>query len=411
MQKEDHPDISAIIDAIDSVNALLSGDSSEKEGLMAQIKGVYVKEHHDHPIVQTKNGEYRTYIGHGHKARRLVQRAKKQDLIDYLYEYYKNGEKEPITLRDAEDAFINYKREVLEVDTDTAKRLHYLSGFFEEIEKRELITLTRDEFRSFIHKKTKKERPKEYLIKAVVQLLHGTFRYAVEKGEIIADISDGIQPKEFFKDCDNTKKFAGDKIFLPEDIENITASMKKIKGNPRALIVRLSILTGMRSAEIVALKWEDVRDNSIHIHRQQKLLLDENGHRIGFIELPYTKDERSHPHGGRLFPRTPEIDEVLEEAKQCCPKTIDGYIFTDNRGEWISKTSYELFLKRQMRKLGYTITNNHSFRMTLNSNVLLKKGISSANRAFILGHSVETNERFYSFTRDEQIGEIGKLIG
>ena len=49
--------------------------------------------------------------------------------------------------------------------------------------------------------------------------------------------------------------------------------------------------------------------------------------------------------------------------------------------------------------------------MTLNSNVLLKKGVSSANRAFILGHSVETNERFYSFTRDEQIGEIGKLIG
>ena len=90
---------------------------------------------------------------------------------------------------------------------------------------------------------------------------------------------------------------------------------------------------------------------------------------------------------------------------------IDGYIFTDNRGEWISKNSYELFLKRQMRKLGYTITNNHSFRMTLNSNVLLKKGVSSANRAFILGHSVETNERFYSFTRDEQIDEIRKLIG
>lgn len=49
--------------------------------------------------------------------------------------------------------------------------------------------------------------------------------------------------------------------------------------------------------------------------------------------------------------------------------------------------------------------------MTLNSNVLLKKGVSSANRAFILGHSVETNERFYSFTRDEQIDEIRKLIG
>ena len=44
---------------------------------------------------------------------------------------------------------------VLDVDADTAKRLHYLSGFYEEIEKRELISLTKDELRSFIHKKTK----------------------------------------------------------------------------------------------------------------------------------------------------------------------------------------------------------------------------------------------------------------
>ena len=49
--------------------------------------------------------------------------------------------------------------------------------------------------------------------------------------------------------------------------------------------------------------------------------------------------------------------------------------------------------------------------MTQNSNVLHKKRVSSPNRAIILGHSVETNERFYSYTRDEQIGEIGKLIG
>jgi integrase len=411
MKKENRPSENAIIDLMDSVNALLSSGSGEKEGIVAQIKAAYVKEHHDHPIVQTKNGEYRTYIGHSHKTRRLVQRAREKDLINYLYEYYKNGEKKPITLRGAEDAFIEYKRDVLNIDADTAKRLQYLSGFFKEIENRELITLTRDELRTFIHKKVMEEHPREYKIKAVVQLLHGSFRYAVEAGEIQVDVTGDIQPKEFFKDCDNTKKTAREKIFLPEDIEKITASMKEIKDNPRALAVRLSILTGMRSAEIVALKWEDIRDTSIHIHRQQKLLLDENGHRVGYVELPYTKDERRHPHGGRLFPRTPEINEVLEDAKLCCPISNNGYIFTDDQGEWISKNSYELFLKRQMRKLGYTITNNHSFRMSLNSNVLLRKGVSPANRAFILGHSVETNERYYSYTRDEQVDEIGRLIG
>ena len=45
-----------------------------------------------------------------------------------------------------------------------------------------------------------------------------------------------------------------------------------------------------------------------------------------------------------------------------------------------------------LTNLGFDITNNHAFRMTLNSNVLAKKlNIPVAKRAELLGHSVETN--------------------
>lgn len=35
-----------------------------------------------------------------------------------------------------------------------------------------------------------------------------------------------------------------------------------------------------------------------------------------FYDVEYTKDERKHPHGGRYIPRTSEINEVIELAKQ-----------------------------------------------------------------------------------------------
>ena len=31
-------------------------------------------------------------------------------------------------------------------------------------------------------------------------------------------------------------------------------------------------------------------------------------------ELPHTKDERRHPHNGRLVPITPELREILDHA-------------------------------------------------------------------------------------------------
>ncbi len=45
-------------------------------------------------------------------------------------------------------------------------------------------------------------------------------------------------------------------------------------------------------------------------------------------------------------------------------------------------------------------TNNHAFRIAFNSR-LIDLGFNARERALVLGHAVETNERFYS-KRDER---------
>ena len=85
------------------------------------------------------------------------------------------------------------------------------------------------------------------------------------------------------------------------------------------------------------------------------------------------------------------------------------YVFCNADGEWVKMNAYESCLRRFMRSMGYSVTNNHAFRMSLNSNSLIPKGIPVADRARLLGHSVETNLRHYSFARigvDEEIRNL-----
>ena len=56
--------------------------------------------------------------------------------------------------------------------------------------------------------------------------------------------------------------------------------------------------------------------------------------------------------------------------------------------------------------MGFKVTNNHALRMSLNSNVLIPLGISVADRAAMLGHSVETNLKFYSYAQKGYIEDV-----
>ena len=88
-----------------------------------------------------------------------------------------------------------------------------------------------------------------------------------------------------------------------------------------------------------------------------------------------------------------EIEKILNEVKEVQEKfgISSEYIFCDENGDWINKESYSQRLRRMCKKLGYNVTNNHAFRMSLNSNVFIPLGISLTYRARMLGHSVEVN--------------------
>ena len=107
----------------------------------------------------------------------------------------------------------------------------------------------------------------------------------------------------------------------------------------------ISIALGRRSGDF------------IHVHRQQ--IIDKSSAHQTFYDVEYSKEERKHPHGGRYIPRTSEINEVIELAKQLAGDS--DYVFHDKAGEQILNTSYELHLRRACDRLGIEASNNPCF--------------------------------------------------
>ncbi len=62
--------------------------------------------------------------------------------------------------------------------------------------------------------------------------------------------------------------------------------------------------------------------------------------------------------------------------------------------------------RRMCIRYGFIVRNNHALRMSLNSNVLLPLDISVADRAAMLGHSIETNLKYYSFARKGYLEDV-----
>ncbi|MBQ8139000.1 MAG: tyrosine-type recombinase/integrase [Lachnospiraceae bacterium] len=165
--------------------------------------------------------------------------------------------------------------------------------------------------------------------------------------------------------------------------------------------------TGVREGEIPSLKWSDISGNAIHIHSQQN---DEyrDGVRV-FYYNPSTKNEKGISSNGRYIPITNRIRRILDELREKQVKLgiRSEWVFCKEDGTWMTTVSYCKALYRVAKKLGLGLSNNHAFRMALNSYVYVPMGLPATERAKLLGHSVETNLKYYTFARtDDYIDEL-----
>lgn len=436
-------------DTIDDITTLIERMKKLKERKILEQK---VLKRHKNPVKEIKidkygNGNAKTYFQTSAKwkSSKHIRLSSYDAVIDELADYYGITNNNVITVSKVFKLACDYKQNNECPQPATMRKLEndckrFISKAFLDAD---ITAITPEYLNKYSFELIRRESDRgvamtEAAFKNYKRVLNLIFGYAVKsiegKASIIKDnpVNNMQNNKFFMKNCKHTQKAinplllevqtdyeSDDVIFTEAELDiaedEIRKRMKFKKytqydgyyANGYAFL--LSRLTGMRVAEIMALRWSDIKDNYIWIHAQQ---LRKDGNSGDYIYCPWTKDDKKHTGKGRRFPLFNSIRDLLAEIKvvQTNLGINSEYVLCHADGEWLKKECYETMLRRLFQSFGYNITNNHALRKSLNSNILIPLGVDVTDRASMLGHSVETNLRYYSYARKDNTDELISLL-
>lgn len=369
---------------------------------------------HHEPTPSNPKDYYITKMPDGKK----IKATTYEGLLEKLYDYYTTGLKD-YSVESVFNAALHEKAvtENPKENTLAKNRVDFNHYISKELAKKDIRKITDIYLKQYTQEWVNRDHPKQKAFFSYKGVLNLIFDYAYAHKVITSNPVTMIKNKPYMKSCDTRKAKPEEKILSPDEIEIIKQEVryrmtKKKWGSYyiNGYAVLFAIETGVRVGELCAVKWEDVSEDSIHIHAQQ-LSKRVDGKKVYYYDT-CTKNEKGISQDGREFPLTKKIKSLLLELKekQIALGIVSEFIFCHEDGDWIKKDAYETFLRRLCKSKGFHVTNNHALRMSLNSNVLLPMGISVADRAAMLGHSIQTNLQFYSFAQKGYLNNVREIL-
>lgn len=388
---------------------LLQGSASENatvQGMITKAKRNYVNNHHPRKISQIhstnkyKDGKWRTYIYVG-GVRKVVEADTEDDLINLLYDFYKSMDESIKTFEEVFRMLEERKKKTGRVEQTLNEDERHFHHVDEKIRSKLIRDITEDEIRDWIVLSFLPSKPKVEAFKKTLQLIKAVFNYGREKKLCDANPAEFINYTDYASQCDLETRSNEERSFSDEEIVLLREHALKNQSNPHAVTMLIAMETGMRVGELAALKKSDIVDGFLHVHSQQ--LLDNSSGSRRHVDIGHTKDQKQRPRGGRYVPITPACAQALQIAENLPGES--EYILHNKDGNAILKDSYMQYLKRTCKRLGIPITHNHAFRVAFNAR-LISANIDGNDRCLILGHSMQTNERHYSFSDQRRLNRI-----
>lgn len=377
-----------------------------------QAKTLYVKEKHTQAISRLnmpsnkyRNGNYYTYIYKNGK-RQLVERRTENELTSFLYDFYKAKEERNKTFDDVFKLFVDFKRSRGRTEGTIKEYYRYEVYLSPSIRNKNIIAITEDELRTWLTDDfLKREKcPKKECLKKMLQLIKAVFEFGIRKQFCFVDPARNIYLEDYSKYCELSSRTNEERSFSESELDTLRQYCLSHSDNPHAAVMLVAMETGMRAGELTALLSEDVGEDFISVHRQQvKVFKTKDNPKSFFTCVNYTKNERTNPRGGRPVPITKRCREALNVAFSLPGES--EYLFHHPDGSPVLKESYLHYLRRVCDRLGIPITHNHAFRVAFNSR-LIEAGVSGTERCLVLGHSMQTNERHYSFSDKRQADDV-----
>ena len=374
-----------------------------------RAKRLYVLSNHAQAIYQVKrkdqrrDGHWMTHVYVNGK-RKAVEKNTEDELYEYLFGFYMKQDARFMTYDEVFEMFEEYKR-CMGRSESTIREFERYNGYISpEIRNQPLSTITETELRNWLVHDFLARNYKKEALKKMLQIIRAVFEYGIRKQICTLNPAKYILVEEYAKLCNLSARSNEERSFSEADIEKLRNYCLADKSNPHAPVMLVAMETGMRVGELTALKKEDIHDGYIYVHRQQVFVPKTDLNEISYYkEVNYTKNEREHPKGGRMIPITKNCQMALDIAENLPGES--EYVFHHPNGKPILKQSYMYYLRRRCKTLGIEISNNHAFRVAFNAR-LIEAGVDGNERCFVLGHSMQTNERHYSFSDRRKADDV-----
>lgn len=388
-----------------------------------------VLESHPYSIWQARNGTYNTYVPDKIKAKGVALRkrdtreALNQAIIDY---YTKNPEYFRFIISQNETK--NKKERRINAPKDCFKKI------FEELKsyKKDVIDVsdntidkyTKDYDRFFkdtiIESVSIKSMDDEYLIKYIncrINTLKLTKRQGNDMINYIKMTLDrGLKKKVI---TENPFIYIDKSIFnkhylskkIQEDGERIVSDYEMAILNKRfeyyhekkpryipIYAVELASLTGFRSGELAALRWDKIKDSRICIDSSEKYNRKSKEY--------YIDDTKNKKH--RYYPITEEIQTLLKKLYETEKKYgyLSEYVFSNEDGRVHCRTISDCARNASIY-IGLNSKSIHAYRRTVSSKMKCS-GVATPIVASLMGHTEEVNDNHYTYdvSSDQQKCDI-----
>lgn len=370
MQQDESPLLHALVD-----NGILSPDNVLNK-IMASKKTEVLKFHPYAITPPGKNGgRWQTFVKNRDGSRKNIKAPTEEALLTMLVEYYSPlANLDKTTFHFLFDEWIKHKSAITDSQNTIKRhqqhfRKYFLPSKLIDMPIRRIQPLLLEEECNQIVKRFNMSRKEWTNVKTI---LTGMFSYAVKSGYLKNDPMSGLKISVKYRQVN--KKTGKTETYNTDELELLTSYLDQKyleTGDVAFMAVRLNFYLGLRVAELVALKWEDLSDER-HLHIVREEVRNQVTNETSVVE--HTKT-----HADRFVPLVPKAIEILDKIPH-----HDEYIFVKNLKRLKSK-DIATVLEKYAKVNGLKVKSTHKIRKTyasmLNANGVPLDAIREA-----LGH-------------------------
>ena len=344
---------------------------------------------HQYKISLGSDGRWMTYIPDKDKKRILIKRTRREDLENYLVEFYSKKER---TFGDVYTEWRSYHDKMLcsiTISSYNSDKVRFFNG--QEFFDIPIASIIEDDIRVFVRERIGALQLCDDAAKRIIRYIANTFEFAIRRGYVTTDPARYIKARDFAKYCYSSVRSKKKKVIPPNEFSLLLEKIEndlKVKPNYIPLYaVIFASLTGMRVGEITPLMWEDVKDGYIEVNKSHKYNAKTKAYYIS-----KTKNGKE-----RKFPITDEISKLLETIRSVKDEYgyLSEFIFSNKKGI-LNPSMVSACLARKCKKINLTAYGVHAYRRTLNSRMAYNN-VPGSIRAELLGHTNAVNESYYTF--------------